>query len=33
MSHLLSFLAGALVMFVAVLAWFMAGVVDAGRKR
>ena len=33
MSHVLSFLAGACVRFAAVVAWFMWGVVDAGRKR
>jgi len=33
MSHVLSFAAGALVMFVAIVAWFMFGLVDAGRKR
>jgi hypothetical protein len=33
MSHVLSFAAGAFVMFAVVVAWFMWGVVDAGRKR
>ena len=33
MSHVLSFLAGAFVMVAAVVAWFIYGVVDAGRKR
>jgi HAMP domain-containing protein len=33
MSHVLSFLAGALVMFAAVVAWFMWGLVESGRKR
>jgi len=33
MSHVLSFLAGAFVMFAAIVAWFMFGLVDAGRKR
>lgn len=33
MSHVLAFFAGAFVMFAAVVAWFMWGLVDAGRKR
>lgn len=33
MSHVLSFFAGAFVMFAAVVAWFLWGLVDAGRKR
>ena len=33
MHPLLAFCLGALTMFAAVVAWFMWGLVDAGRKR